>query len=678
MDVIYMPKGYNLFKQLGKGTFGVVFLTVGESNPDLFATKVINLSKVKNRKTLEYLKKEKEIMEELKHINIIRLDRFIKSKKYYFFIMEYCNGGSLYDLLKKYKEKYRKPFTLEIIQYFMRQIVEGLKYIHSKNIIHRDLKLPNILINFNNVSRKTRLDAVDYNELDNNDLLHSTIKIIDFGLSKKLRPNELAMSLVGTPFNMDPFILKKYQQAGGYERVEGYNEKADIWSLGTICYQMLTGDPLFAADTLNDLITKVENGNYSIPINIEISNEINSFLNSMLQYDGDLRPSAEELSHHDFLIKNVKDFTKIDYRKNPKAKDISYIIINAMRNSIVINEPKKTENYKELYLNYINNLKNDYIEVKKYFKENGFPKRENDANQKCLQIENIKKKLISGTKIYLDNLPNKISPEYIYGCSTEERKKIFREILSRNRAEKNLLEVKLKFFENKEIKNKNDIDENEKNKEKYNKLTKIIKELEEQSKNVWVPPPKYIKETQKVPKEIISYVKSVFQIKVTIKRIDNIFDSLDLKITLVVNQTKELEKKLELKSQNSFDEWIWTLNSDDWMNIDNNISNFILIIKINKFFNKNPEIHCDISKIKSGKGINFDQQIIDNNIAKKINISIIPILPEGEKIITYEEKEIISVQKLYPPFEIKSKNDNKLVEKPPLISFSTKHSRSKF
>ena len=649
-------KGYTLFKLIGKGAFGEVYLTIKENNPEFLATKDIDISE-RNEKQVNYLKNEKAIMEELKHPNIIRLDKFIDYNNHYYFIMEYCNGGNLSDLLKQYMKKYRKPFTLEIIQYFMRQIVEGLKYIHSKNITHIDLKLSNILINFKNISRKTRLDEVDFNELDNNDLINSIIKINIFSLSKILRTNELSMSLVGTPNLMDPLILKKYQQAGGYETEEGNNEKADIWSLGAICYQMLTGEPLFSADS-KDLTIKVENANYSIPINIEVSKEIISFLNSMLQYDRNLRPSAEELSHHDFLIKNVKDFTIIDYRKDPKAKDTSYININAMRNSNVINQ---SENYK-LYLNYLNNLKNDYIEVKKYFKENGFTQRENDANQKCLQIENIKRQLISGNKIYLNNIPNKISTEYIYGCSAEERNKIFKEILSRNRADKNLLEVKLKIFGNKEIKNKNDIDENEKNKEKYNKFTKIIKVLEEQSKNVWVPPPKYIKETQKVPKEIISYDKSVFQIKVTIKRIDNIFDSLDLNITLVANQTKKLEKKIELKAENSFDEWIWTLSSDDWI-IDNNISNFILIIKSNKFDNKTLEIHDDISRIKSEKRfITFNQQIIENNITKRINITIIPILPEGEKIITYEEKEIISVQKLYPPFVFKSKNDSNLAE----------------
>ena len=236
----------------------------------------------------------------------------------------------------------------------------------------------------------------------------------------------------------------------------------------------------------------------------------------------------------------------------------------------------------------------------------------------------------------------------------------------------------MKIFGNKDIKNKNDKNEYEKNKEKYNKLNEIIKELEEQLKNIWVPPPKYIREIQKVPKEIISYDKSEFQIRIIIKRIDNIYDSLDLKITLVVNQQKELEKKIGLKAQNSYDEWIWSLGAEEWMNIDNNNSNLLLKIKIDKYFNKDPQIDADVSRIKSGKRIRFDQQIIDNNITKLIRITIIPIIPEGKKSFIYEEKEIISIEKLYPPFEFKSNNYNKtfgkykknIVERPPLIYFN--------
>jgi serine/threonine protein kinase len=363
MKAVEELKRYNLLKQIGKGTFGKVFLTVKDNYPGLLATKVIDISKIKNdKKTLDYLNREEEIMKELDHPNIIKLNNFIEFNEHYFFIMEYCNGGTLSDLLKKYLKKYRKPFTLEIIQYYMRQIVEGLKYIHSKDIIHRDLKLSNILVHFKNIRGKDKVDTVDFNNLDDKDLLNSTIKIIDFGLSFILKkPDDLAKSVVGTPFNMDPLvlkkyyqeekakysngnpynkgplILKKYQKAGGYENDLGYSKEVDIWSLGTICYQMLTGDPLFSAETVDDLVIKVEEGNYSIPFDIEISNEIISFLNSMLQYNGKFRPSIEDLSKNVFLKGDAKLFTKIDYQKQPNA----YIIINNMKNSIYINILRK-------------------------------------------------------------------------------------------------------------------------------------------------------------------------------------------------------------------------------------------------------------------------------------------------------------------------------------------------
>ena len=380
--------GYNLFKKIGEGSFGEIYLTIKGNNPELLVTKIIDISTIKDENILNYLKKEKEIMAILSHQNIIRLENFIESNNKYYIIMEYCNGGNLSDLLDKYKKKYRKPFSIEIIQYFMFQLVEGLKFMHSNNVIHRDLKLQNILNHFKKISKKYKNESVDFNELDDNDLLNSTVKIIDFGLSKILGQNELATSYVGSPYNMDPFIIKEYQNNGGFEKMQGYNEKVDIWSLGTICYQMFTGVPLFTLYDLDTLIQKVEKGNYSLPIDIQISKEFISFLNSMLKYNGDSRLSAEELSHHDFLKKNVKNFTKIDSHKNTKEKD--FIIINAIKNSNAINNYKKLENSKEIYLKYIDNLYIDYKEVKKYFKKNDLPEREKDAEQKCKQIENIK------------------------------------------------------------------------------------------------------------------------------------------------------------------------------------------------------------------------------------------------------------------------------------------------
>jgi len=161
--------------------------------------------------------------------------------------MEYCNGGSLEECL----EKYGKPFPIVIIQHFMRQIVSGVRFMHSKKIMHRDIKLENILVNFKTEEDKNRLN-----------LLSSEVKIIDFGLSKKLGTNEVAHTLVGSPINMDPHILQKFNKPEKIQKLEGYNEKADIWSLGTICYEMLTDQKLFNVDNIEELISKIEKGNY--------------------------------------------------------------------------------------------------------------------------------------------------------------------------------------------------------------------------------------------------------------------------------------------------------------------------------------------------------------------------------------------------------------------------------
>ena len=286
---------YKLFKLLGKGSFWEVYLTSKTNNPKLLATKRIDIKSQKNQRMLSYLNHEISIMKELSHPNIIKLYDFIPTRNHYYVIMEYCNGGSLCDCLKKYG----KPFPVKVIQYLMRQIIEGLIHIHSKSIVHRDIKLDNILVNFNS-----------NNDLKKLNLLASEVKIIDFGFAKKLRPGG-ANTIVETPINMPPTIIKGFQENGEIGQLKKYSEKADIWSLGVTCYQMLTGKTLFQATNMKDLIKKVKIGQYSIPRNLELSNELIDFLDCMLQYDETLRWSAERLAEHPFLTKDVNEFEKI-------------------------------------------------------------------------------------------------------------------------------------------------------------------------------------------------------------------------------------------------------------------------------------------------------------------------------------------------------------------------------
>ena len=112
---------------------------------------------------------------------------------------------------------------------------------------------------------------------------------------------------------MDPIILKNFINRGEDLNKLGYDCKADIWSLGTICYELLIGKAPFNGETMNDLVKNVENGDYSIPISL--SKEVVSFLNRMLQYNPNDRISADDLSKHPFLTKRINEFSKFDKRR---------------------------------------------------------------------------------------------------------------------------------------------------------------------------------------------------------------------------------------------------------------------------------------------------------------------------------------------------------------------------
>jgi serine/threonine protein kinase len=138
--------------------------------------------------------------------------------------------------------------------------------------------------------------------------MKATVKIVDFGFAIYLK-NALTESVVGNPLNMDPLILKKLTSNGRIKKL-GYDTKADVWSLGSICYEMLIGKPAFDAEDIDDLVDKIEKGDYRVPKNVY--KEIVSFLNGMLQYDPNIRLSTAQLIKHVFLTENVNNFHKID------------------------------------------------------------------------------------------------------------------------------------------------------------------------------------------------------------------------------------------------------------------------------------------------------------------------------------------------------------------------------
>jgi serine/threonine protein kinase len=316
-------ENYELDKFLGSGAFGEVYLTSKKGDSRKFATKKLDREQMeKEEGAMKYLRNEIVILQFLNHPNIVKFEEVKKTKKHFYIIMEYCNGGDLTGAIEKYKEKYGKPFPEEIVQHFMKQIISAFKYLHSLKVIHRDVKTDNILLNYDNEEDK-----------NNFNLMKAQVKIIDFGFSCKVSPKGLQYSVLGSPINMDPLILKKLNSSTNKTRQLGYNESADIWSIGTVCYEMLIGKSVFDAEEMEELVKKVEDGGYEVPTNL--SHEVVSFMNGMLQYEGKRRLTAAQLSRHEFLTKNVKDFHAIDLKKVSKKTEDGKVKINVKSNTTI-------------------------------------------------------------------------------------------------------------------------------------------------------------------------------------------------------------------------------------------------------------------------------------------------------------------------------------------------------
>ena len=308
---------YCLIKCIGRGAFGEVYLTSKKGSNQLFATKKVSKQKVETPSIKKYFINEINILRELNHKNIVRLETIRQTVHNFYIITEFYNGGGLSECLRKHRMIKGKPFSEEIVQHLMRQIIDALKYLHSKKIMHRDLKLDNILINFESEEDKNNLN-----------MLKAQVKIIDFGFATYLNDNGLRYSILGSPINMDPILLIKLLNQN-ISNLIGYDEKADIWSVGTVCYELITGRVIFHSQNVTDLVRLVEYGYYHIPY--DLSQEIYSFLTSMLQYTSKNRLNAEELSKHPFLTKNVSEFSKINLLNFP-YKDNQGIILNIKKN----------------------------------------------------------------------------------------------------------------------------------------------------------------------------------------------------------------------------------------------------------------------------------------------------------------------------------------------------------
>lgn len=309
-------KGYKYEKDIGKGAFSKVILATKVDTGEKFAIKQIDKSYINDKRYKKYLNNEIFILNNTKHENIIKFHGVKMGMNYIYLMFEYCNGGDLQTCLNEYMNRNNKPFPQDVVQHIMRQIISGFVYLHGRQILHRDIKLENILVKFSSEE-----------DLQNLNMLKSEIRITDFGFSRFLKGDNLAKSVLGNPINMDPHILRKMARIDN-DTDFGYDQKADIWSLGTITYELLIGCPAFEASSYEELIEKIEKGNYRIPHDIVLSKEAISFLNGMMRYDPKTRLNIDELAKQQFLTRDASSFHMVPLKKS-KMNLAQSIVLNS-------------------------------------------------------------------------------------------------------------------------------------------------------------------------------------------------------------------------------------------------------------------------------------------------------------------------------------------------------------
>lgn len=215
------------------------------------------------------------------HINIVSCYDIIQDDTVVYIIMEYCNDGDMSSILVR-------PINEKYIKYYFKQIINAVKYLYNKNIIHGDLKPNNILLNGNK----------------------RTVKLCDFGLVKKINETMIPTLICGSPLYMAPELLSKKSRN---------QYSSDIWSLGLILYEMIYGyNPLIQCKDIIELTTCVTTKNIDFPKKTSSGNIISesclSLLKSMLDKDSSKRISFIDLFNNDWLneIDNEINFSNID------------------------------------------------------------------------------------------------------------------------------------------------------------------------------------------------------------------------------------------------------------------------------------------------------------------------------------------------------------------------------
>uniref|UniRef100_A0A4W4EEZ2 Serine/threonine-protein kinase PLK n=1 Tax=Electrophorus electricus TaxID=8005 RepID=A0A4W4EEZ2_ELEEL len=257
-------RSYSKGKLLGKGGFARCYEMTDLANNKMYAVKVIPQSRVSKPHQRDKITNEIELHKTLQHKHVVKFSHHFEDQDNIYIFLELCSRKSLAHIWKA-----RHTLTDPEVRYYLRQIISGLKYLHSKGILHRDLKLGNFFVNEN-----------------------MELRLGDFGLAAKLETVEQRKKTIcGTPNYLAPEVLNR----------QGHGTESDVWSLGCVMYTLLCGNPPFETLDLKETYKCIKEVRYSLPPSL--SPAAQKLISAVLQKNPSDRLTLDQILAHEYFSK---------------------------------------------------------------------------------------------------------------------------------------------------------------------------------------------------------------------------------------------------------------------------------------------------------------------------------------------------------------------------------------
>ena len=282
---------FEFIKELGVGSFGKVYLVYHKKTKHKFALKSIDKLDEVNYEEKSYFAREIEIMYKLNHPNICKLFSHFEDNNYCYFLMQYIPNGNAFDLIPKIGKKQQ---NMKLITSVMKDLISAIYYLHNMKptIVHRDIKPENILLGEN-----------------------SKAYLTDFGWSNYIRNHRIRNTVCGTPLYLPPEMVSE----------TGHNEKADIWCIGVLLFELSTGKVPFEGNDYTTVKYNISHLNISWPSDIEP--DVKDLVSKILKKNPNERLSIEKILSHSFFTKYFPNAVKELIK--PKDQPHKVFIVNS-------------------------------------------------------------------------------------------------------------------------------------------------------------------------------------------------------------------------------------------------------------------------------------------------------------------------------------------------------------